>query len=96
MNNKDSIASNAAKEEDLLQLLDIILQMMLLTETVEDFKIKNLYNRQLIKNVLNKALDVIVPIVEKDYPLVFKAGQEDSLKIISKYEKLINFIRDFK
>lgn len=95
MNTKDSISSNAAKEEDLLQLLDIILQMMLLTETVEDFKIKNLYNRQLIKNVLNKALDVIVPIVEKDYPLVFKAGQEDSLKIISKYEKLINFIRDF-
>ena len=84
-----------AKEKDLLQLLDIILQMMLLTETVEDFKIKNLYNRQLIKNVLNKALDVIIPIVEKDYPLVFKAGQEDSLKIISKYEKLINFIRDF-
>jgi hypothetical protein len=86
---------NAAKEEDLLQLLDIILQMMLLTETVEDFKIKNLYNRQLIKNVLNKALVVIIPIVEKDYPLVFKAGEEDSQKIISKYEKLITFIRDF-
>jgi len=86
---------NRPPEEDLLQLLDIILQMMLLTETVEDFKIKNLYNRQLIKNVLNKALEVIVPIIERDYPLVFKAGQEDSLKIISTYEKLIRFIRDF-
>jgi len=86
---------NRPPEEDLLQLLDIILQMMLLTETVEDFKIKNLYNRQLIKNVLNKALEVIVPIIERDYPLVFKAGQEDSLKIISTYEKLIHFIRDF-
>ena len=95
LSTKDSITSNIAKEADLLQLLDIILQMMLLTETVEDFKIKNLYNRQLIKNVLNKALVVIIPIVEKDYPLVFKAGEEDSQKIISKYEKLINFIRDF-
>lgn len=84
-----------AKEEDLLQMLDIVLQMMLLTETVEDFKIKNLYNRQLIKNVLNKALDVIVPIVEKDYPLVFNAGEEDTQMVISEYEKLITFIRDF-
>lgn len=95
LNTKDSITSNMAQEKDLLQLLDIILQMMLLTETVEDFKIKNIYNRQLIKNVLNKSLDVIVPIVEKDYPLVFKVGEDDSLKIISSYEKLINFIRDF-
>lgn len=95
MNTKDSITSNMATEQDLLQLLDIILQMMLLTETVEDFKIKNIYNRKVIKNVLNKALAVIVPIVERDYTLVFKAGQEDSQKIIGKYEKLINFIRDF-
>lgn len=95
LSSKGSIASSEAKEEDLLQLLDIILQMMLLTETVEDFKIKNLYNRQLIKNVLNKALAVIVPIVDKDYTLVFKAGEKDSLKIISSYEKLIHFIRDF-
>jgi hypothetical protein len=95
LNTRDNITSaSTANEKDLLQLLDIILQMMLLTETVEDFKIKNLYNRQLIKNVLNKALSVIVPIVEKDYPLVFKAGQEDALKIISKYEKMIAFIRD--
>jgi hypothetical protein len=84
-----------AKEQDLLQLLDIILMMMMLTETVEDFKIKNIYNRQLIKNVLNKALAVIVPIVDRDYPLVFKAGEKDSQKIIGKYEKLIHFIRDF-
>lgn len=84
-----------AKEEDLLQMLDIVLQMMLLTETVEDFKIKNLYNRQLIKNVLNKALAVIVPIVEKDYPLVFNAGEGDTQMVISEYEKLITFIRNF-
>lgn len=95
MSTKDSITSSMATEEDLLQLLDIILQMMLLTETIEDFKIQNLYNRQLIKNVLNKALTVIIPIVEKDYPLVFKAGERDSQKIISRYEKMISFIRDF-
>ena len=95
LNPQDSINSNEAREEDLLQLLDIVLQMMLLTETVEDFKIRNVYNRQMIKNVLNKALAVIVPIVDRDYPLVFKAGQDDSIKIMNKYEKMIHFIRDF-
>ena len=95
LNPQDSIHSSYADEKDLLQLLDIILQMMLLTETIEGFKIKNVYNRQMIKNVLNKALAVIVPIVDKDYPLVFKAGQDDSIKIMNKYEKMIHFIRDF-
>ena len=95
LNRQDSIHSSYADEKDLLQLLDIILQMMLLTETIDDFKIKNVYNRQMIKNVLNKALAVIVPIVDRDYPLVFKAGQDDSIKIMNKYEKMIHFIRDF-
>ncbi len=95
LNPQDSIQSSYADEKDLLQLLDIILQMMLLTETIEGFKIRNVYNRQMIKNVLNKALAVIVPIVDKDYPLVFKAGQDDSIKIMNKYEKMIHFIRDF-
>ena len=95
LNPQDSIHSSEAREKDLLQLLDIILQMMLLTETIDDFKIKNVYNRQMIKNVLNKALAVIVPIVDRDYPLVFKAGQDDSIKIMNKYEKMIHFIRDF-
>ena len=95
LNPQDSIQSSEAREEDLLQLLDIILQMMLLTETIEGFKIRNVYNRQMIKNVLNKALAVIVPIVDRDYPLVFKAGQDDSIKIMNKYEKMIHFIRDF-
>ena len=95
LNPQDSIHSSYADEKDLLQLLDIVLQMMLLTETVEDFKIRNVYNRQMIKNVLNKALAVIVPIVDRDYPLVFKAGQDDSIKIMNKYEKMIHFIRDF-
>ena len=95
LNQQDSIHSSYADEKDLLQLLDIILQMMLLTETIEGFKIRNVYNRQMIKNVLNKALAVIVPIVDRDYPLVFKAGQDDSIKIMNKYEKMIHFIRDF-
>ncbi len=95
LNPQDSIHSSYADEKDLLQLLDIILQMMLLTETIEGFKIRNVYNRQMIKNVLNKALAVIVPIVDRDYPLVFKAGQDDSIKIMNKYEKMIHFIRDF-
>ena len=95
LNPQDSIHSSEAREKDLLQLLDIILQMMLLTETIDNFKVKNVYNRQMIKNVLNKALAVIVPLVDRDYPLVFKAGQDDSIKIMNKYEKMIHFIRDF-
>jgi hypothetical protein len=83
------------KEEDLLDLLDIIILKMMLVEKLEDFQIKNHYNKQLIKNVLKSALAVIVPTAERDYPIVFNAGEKDTQQVIVRYEKLISFIRDF-
>jgi hypothetical protein len=84
-----------AKEEDLLDLLDIIILKMMLVEKLEDFQIKNHYNKQLIKNVLNKALSVIVPTAERDHAIIFKAGEEDVQMVTREYENLISFIRDF-
>lgn len=83
------------KEEDLLDLLDIIILKMMLVEKLEDFQIKNHYNKQMIKNVLKRALDVIVPTAERDYPIVFNAGEKDVQQVTMEYEKLIAFIRDF-
>lgn len=91
-----AIGSNIrAKEEDLLDLLDIIILKMMLVEKIEGFQIKNHYNRQLIKNVLKRALDVIVPTAERDYLLIFKAGEEEVLEVTKEYERLISLIRDF-
>jgi hypothetical protein len=84
-----------AKEEDLMDLLDIIILKMMLVEKIEGFQIKNHYNRQLIKNVLKRALDVIVPTAERDHAILFKAGEEDTQQVTREYEKLIAFIRDF-
>jgi len=84
-----------AKEEDLLDLLDIIILKMMLIEKLEDFQIKNHYNKQLIKSVLKSALNVIVPTAERDYKLIFDAGQSDVQDVISEYEKMIAYIRDF-
>lgn len=82
-------------EKDLMDLLDIIILKMMLVERLEDFQIKNHYNKQLIKNTLNSALKVIVPTAERDYPIIFKAGQEDVQEVTKEYEKLVAFIRDF-
>ena len=53
-----NIGSNVPhKEEDLLDLLDIIILKMMLVEKLEDFQIHNHYNKQLIKNIeLSKEL----------------------------------------
>lgn len=96
MNTRDNMSTKSnIKEEDLLDLLDIIILKMMLVEKIEGFQIKNHYNKQLIKNVLNRALDVIVPTAERDYPIIFNAGQQDVQQVIGEYEKLISFIRDF-
>jgi hypothetical protein len=87
--------SQSKREEDLLDLLDIIILKQMLIEKVEGFQIENHYNKQLIKNVLKKALSVIIPTAERDYAIIFKAGEEDTQKVIYEYEKMISFIRDF-
>ena len=83
------------KEKDLLDLLDIIINMFMLVEKIEGFQLENHYNKMQIKSVLNKALQVITPLAERDYQIVFRNGESETLQIISEYENLIAQIRDF-
>ena len=83
------------KEDNLLDLLDIIILMMMLVEKIEDFQINNHYNKMQIKSVLKKALQTITPLAERDYSIVFNNGENETLQIISEYENLIAQIRDF-
>ena len=84
------------KEEDLLDLLDIIILFMMITEKLEDFQIKKLYNIPQIQKVIKNALRVIVPVAERDYAIVFNNGEQETQAIISEYEKLVAMIRDKK
>jgi hypothetical protein len=83
------------KEDNLLDLLDIIILMMMLVEKIEDFQINNHYNKMQIKSVLKKALQTITPLAERDYSIVFQNGENETLQIISEYENLVAQIRDF-
>ena len=83
------------KENDLLDLFDIIILKIMLVEKIEDFQLHNHYNKQLIKQVMKRSLDVIVPTAERDYKIVFDAGENDVQQVIKEYEKHISFIRDF-
>jgi hypothetical protein len=83
------------KEDNLLDLLDIIILMMMLVEKIEDFQINNHYNKMQIKLVLKKALQTITPLAERDYSIVFNNGENETLQIISEYENLVAQIRDF-
>jgi hypothetical protein len=87
--------SKEQKEKDLLDLLDIIIHMFMLVEKIEGFQLENHYNKMQIKSVLNKALQVITPLAERDYQIVFRNGENETLQIISEYENLIAQIRDF-
>ena len=82
-------------EKDLLDLLDIIIHMFMLVEKIEGFQLENHYNKMQIKSVLNKALQVITPLAERDYQIVFRNGESETLQIMSEYENLIAQIRDF-
>ena len=83
------------KEKDLLDLLEIIIHMFMLVEKIEGFQLENHYNKMQIKSVLNKALQVITPLAERDYQIVFRNGESETLQIMSEYENLIAQIRDF-
>lgn len=83
------------KEKDLLDLLDIVILLQMLVEKVEGFQITNHYNRQQIKQASSKLLQVITPIAERDYGIVFKNGEKETNQIISEYENFVAQIRDF-
>ncbi len=67
----------------------------MLVEKIEGFQIQNHYNKMQIKSVLNKALQVVTPLAERDYLIVFRNGESETLQIMSEYENLIAQIRDF-
>lgn len=83
------------KEQNLLDLLDIIILMMMLVEKLEDFQIENHYNVQQIKMQTKKLLSIVTPVAERDYRTVFNNGEEETQNIILEYESLVAQIRDF-
>lgn len=83
------------KEDDLMDLLDIIILLMMLVEKVESFQVENHYNRQQVKQASKRLLDVITPIAERDYKVVFQNGEKETQQIISEYENFVAQIRDF-
>ncbi len=83
------------KEQNLLDLLDIIILMMMLVEKLEDFQIENHYNVQQIKMQTKKLLSIVTPVAERDYKIVFRNGEDETQKIIREYEILVASIRDF-
>lgn len=84
-----------AKEENLMDLLDIVILLMMLVEKVENFQIENHYNKQQIKQACKKLLQVITPVAERDYKVVFQNGEKETQQIISEYENFVAQIRDF-
>ena len=82
-------------EKNLLDLLDIVILTQMLVEKVENFQIKNHYNKQLIKQQLKAVLKTITPLAERDYNIVFSNGETETQQIISEYETFISHIRDF-
>jgi len=83
------------KEKDLLDLLDIIILLMMLVEKIEGFQLENHYNKQLLKQSAKKLLQIITPLAERDYKIVFENGEKETQQIISEYENFIAQIRDF-
>lgn len=83
------------KEKDLMDLLDIVILIQMLVEKIEHFQIENHYNRQRIKQDLNRALRTITPLAERDYNIVFANGETETQQIISEYESFVSQIRDF-
>jgi hypothetical protein len=83
------------KEKDLMDLLDIVILLQMLIEKVDGFQIENYYNKRQIKQASKKLLEVIAPVAERDYKIVFQNGEQETQQIISEYENFIAQIRDF-
>lgn len=84
-----------SKEDNLLDLLDIVIILQMLVEKVEGFQLQNHYNKREIKQHANKLLQVITPLAERDYNIVFANGEKETQQIISEYETFVAQIRDF-
>lgn len=67
----------------------------MLVEKLEEFQIENIYNKQQVKVVLKKALQVITPLAERDFPVLFKSNESATQATIREYEDLVAQLRNF-
>lgn len=86
--------SKQPSEEQLLILLEVIIMSQLLIDRLDDFKL-TYYNKFTLKLRAKSLMDFLEKEVAKDYNLVFKAGEQDTINVCNEYQKLIEMIRDF-
>jgi len=79
-------------EANLLYLLDVIIHFMMAQESLDNIKNDKTYFRFKLKKLTNELSADIEPILERDYSLVFKNGQETTLNIISEFEILVRYV----
>lgn len=83
--------SNEKSETNLLVLLETIVLMQLLLENLEELQGTH-YNKQKLKQQTKSLIKEIEPLAERDYNVVFGNGQEETIKIMNEYSKLVKFI----
>lgn len=82
------------KKKDLLELLDMVILMIMLVEKIENFRGDSNYNKTQIKVIVKKVLEMITPIAERDFAIIFKSDQTATNGIIREYENFIAQLRD--
>ena len=83
--------SNEKSESNLLVLLETIVYLQLLLENLEELQGTH-YNKQKLKQLINAFINTIEPLAERDYNVVFGNGQEETIKILNEYSKMVKFI----
>lgn len=83
--------SNEKSESNLLILLETIVYLQLLLENLEELQGTH-YNKQKLKQQINAFINTIEPLAERDYNVVFGNGQEETIKILNEYSKMVKFI----
>lgn len=83
--------SNEKSESNLLVLLETIVYLQLLLENLEELQGTH-YNKQKLKQQINAFINTIEPLAERDYNVVFGNGQEETIKILNEYSKMVKFI----
>lgn len=78
-------------ESNLLVLLEAIVLIQMLLENLEELEGTH-YNKQRLKQQLKALIKELAPLAERDYNIVFGNGQEETIKILNEYAKLVKFI----
>lgn len=87
------IPNPSEEAKAFLNLLDYVVNLVFLENYVSKLK-ETHYNCTLIKNHINKILNLAKPILKKDFELVFK--KEDSVDLIEYYRDYVSFLGDTK